>query len=328
MRNCLRHHFNLIDMHPKLAVLQNTFQHSALTRVNDPRLDRHAIELWLKRDDLIDPIISGNKWRKLKYSLEHALTLNADTLISMGGAYSNHLHALAFTGKQLGLKTKGFIRGEATTPLNPTLQDLLDWGMTLEFVSRSNYRTLRSYQQWQALPGLTAGQYWLPEGGASTYALQGLAEIPGEITLKYDYLCVPCGTGTTLAGLLTQNLRPAKILGFAALKNATFLNTEMQQLLTVPALNEWSINQNYHCGGFARVNAELIDFINRFEHVTNIPLDPVYTGKMLYGLYDLIEQGYFKPGERLIAIHTGGLQGRRSGLGKAAYNPETGSGGV
>lgn len=316
-----------INRHPKLAALEKTFHHAPLTRIHDPWLNQYAIQLWLKRDDLIHPVISGNKWRKLKYSLAHALALHSETLISMGGAYSNHLHALAFAGKQLGLKTRGFIRGENTSVVNPTLQDLLDWGMTLEFVTRTDYRLLRQYQQWDSLPDLTAGAYWLPEGGAGHYALQGIAELLDEIPISYDYLCVSCGTGTTLAGLLMQNLQPAKLLGFAALKNAHFLHAEIQQYLSNPNVNDWSINLDYHFGGFAKVNAELIQFMHRFEQTTGIPLDPVYTGKMLYGIYDLIAQGYFKPGQHLLAIHTGGLQGRRSGIGAALYKPDTGAGG-
>ncbi len=301
-------------MHPRLIALQNSFLPSPLTKVQDPWLNDQGIELWLKRDDLIHPIISGNKWRKLKYCIDEALTLNADTLVSMGGAYSNHLHALAYAGKQLGLKTKGFIRGEQVTPTNPTVLDLLDWGMALEYVSRSDYRELRTIKDGQLFPSLAPSSYWIPEGGASHFALQGVAELVSEISINFDVFCVPCGTGTTLAGLLMRDIQPTRILGFAALKNAAFLIKEVKQLLPQPTNNTWSINLEYHCGGFAKVTPELRQFIQAFGQTTGILLDPVYTGKMLYGIYDLIKQGHFTAGQKLLALHTGGLQGRRSDL--------------
>ena len=300
-------------LHPKLEALQRTLlTPSALTQVNDPWLAQRRIELWLKRDDLIHPIISGNKWRKLKYILQHVLSVNADTLISMGGAYSNHLHALAFAGQQLGINTIGLVRGEAPSVLNPTLQDVLSWGMTLNYVTRVNYRELRHYKHWQALPGLSAGQYWLPEGGAVELALQGVAELVTEMNQPDAILCVPCGTGTTLAGIIANSAPTMTILGFAALKGAGFLNPDVHALLPLDKhFGKWSINLDYHCGGFGKVTQELLQFMQRFEYTTGIALDHVYTGKMLLGIYDLITQGYFKAGQKIIAVHTGGLQGAR-----------------
>ncbi|MEQ1531549.1 MAG: pyridoxal-phosphate dependent enzyme [Methylococcales bacterium] len=297
-------------MQAALSDLQNTFQTSVLTRITDPFLQEQHIELWIKRDDLLHPIISGNKWRKLKYILAHALAVGADTLISMGGSYSNHLHALAYVGKVLGLKTIGLIRGEAQQPLTATLMDMQNWGMELRFVSRSDYRVLRQYRGCFDLPGLKPGQYWLPEGGAQVLALQGVAEVITEIAMPYDVLCVPCGTGATLAGLIAQAPESVSILGFAALKNADFLNADVKNLLQRPKHN-WQINLDYHFGGFAKTNSELLSFVDGFELNSAIPIEPIYTGKMLYGLYDLIRKQQFKPGRRIIAVHTGGLQGKR-----------------
>lgn len=300
-------------MHSALISLEKTFQPSTLTKVNDVLLEKHQVELWIKRDDLLHPIISGNKWRKLKYCLNHALTMGANTVISMGGTYSNHLHALAYIGKLLGLKTVGLIRGEAPATLTPSLLDMQQWGMELRFVSRSDYRLLRQYKQWNSLPNLTAGQYWLPEGGAEALALLGVAELVGEIDKSYDVLCLPCGTGTTLAGLVTAVTDNVSVLGFAALKNAGFLTVDVNALL--PKLyDNWQINLDYHLGGFANTNAALLDFMTAFELKHQIPLEPVYTGKMLYGLYDLIEKQRFQPNQRIIALHTGGLQGKRGTL--------------
>ena len=297
-------------MHPDLIKLEKTFKPSILTKLDDPLLDKHQIELWMKRDDLLHPIISGNKWRKLKYSLDHALFLGSDTLISMGGAYSNHLHALAYTGKVLGLKTKGFIRGEQPKTLTPTLIDMQSWGMELSFVSRADYRLLRQYKNCNDLHGLKPQQYWLPEGGAQVLALRGMAELVNEIDRSYDILCVPCGTGATLAGIINAIPETVSIWGFAALKNAGFLKADVATLLPKTCTN-WQINLDYHFGGFAKISPELINFINYFEKKTGIPLEPVYTGKMLFALYDLITKNTFKPSQRIIAVHTGGLQGKR-----------------
>lgn len=302
-------------MHPALIDLEKTFKPSILTRIDDPLLDEHNIELWIKRDDHLHPIISGNKWRKLKYSLDHALSLGSHTLISMGGAYSNHLHALAYAGKVLGLKTIGIIRGEQPEPLTPTLLDCQNWGMEFRFVSRSDYRQYRQYRDYHDLPRIEPGQYWLPEGGAHAFALQGVAELIDEIDVSYDVLCLPCGTGATLAGCIAAVTGPISVIGFAALKNAAFLKSDVETLLprTYP---DWSINPDYHFGGFAKTKPELNEFIRNFELKTKIPLEPIYTGKMMYALYELIAKRDFKPGLRIIAVHTGGLQGNR-GFNKA-----------
>jgi 1-aminocyclopropane-1-carboxylate deaminase len=297
-------------MHPELIKLEKTFKPSILTKIDDPLLNRYEVELWIKRDDLLHRVISGNKWRKLKYSLDHALSSGADTLISMGGTYSNHLHALSYVSKALGLKTIGLIRGEQPETLTPTLCDMRNWGMELKFVSRSDYRLLRQYKGCHDLPGLKPQQYWLPEGGAQALALKGVAELVNEIHVSYDILCVPCGTGATLAGIVNAVPDPVLVMGFAALKNAGFLQNDVNSLLPRPCTN-WQINLDYHFGGFAKTNPELIAFIADFEYKTGIPLEPVYTGKMMYALYDLIAKQSFKPGQRIIAVHTGGLQGKR-----------------
>lgn len=297
-------------MHSELIKLEKTFSPSILTKIDDPLLLQYQIELWMKRDDLLHPVISGNKWRKLKYSLDHALSLGMDTIISMGGAYSNHLHALAYVGKVLGLKTIGLVRGEPREVLTPALLDMKNWGMELKFVSRTDYRGLRQYKNWEALPGLKPRQYWLAEGGAQALALKGVAELVAETTIPYDIFCAPSGTGATLAGIIDAVPKQVSVLGFAALKNANFLKADIEAMLS-QTRNNWRINLDYHFGGFAKINAELNAFIVDFELKTTIPLEPVYTGKMMYAIYDLIKKHYFKPGERIIAVHTGGLQGKR-----------------
>jgi len=300
-------------LNKQLIALEKNLGISTLTQIIEPFIQEQGIELYLKRDDLLHPIISGNKWRKLKYILEHALALKTHKIISMGGAYSNHLHALAYAGKLLGIQTEARIRGERPEVLSPTLSDMAAWGMHLEFVSRSDYRLLRAYKAYDTLPGLQKDEYWLPEGGAMNLALLGVAELVAEIDLDYDVLCVPCGTATTLAGVVSAAPNDKQVFGFAALKGAAYLDDEVKSLLKNTAChnNEWIIQLQYHFGGFAKIKPELLRFIQQFEETQRIKLEPIYTGKMLYGIYDLISQGYFKSGQRIIAIHTGGLQGNR-----------------
>lgn len=299
------------SLHPLLRALEAGFGKSGLSPIADPTLSAMRVQLWIKRDDLLHPIIAGNKWRKLKYLLNDALINGADTLVSMGGAYSNHLHALAFAGKCLGLKTIGYVRGEPPDIFNPTLRDLQRWGMDLRFVSRGEYKELRAYKH-NDLPGLSANQYWVPEGGANSLALKGLAEIAGEITMEYDHLLVACGTGTTLAGLISAAPVTCRITGIAALKGADFLQEDVKRLLRQnQTYTNWQIVHDYHFGGFAKSTPELQQFVRQFDAIHNVSLEPVYTGKLLFAVFDLLQKGYFKPCQRVVVLHTGGLQGAR-----------------
>lgn len=297
----------------QLTSLEKGLGMSTLSKIEEPFIQEQKIELWLKRDDLLHPIISGNKWRKLKYILDHALSLETKKIISMGGAYSNHLHALAYIGHQLGIKTGAKIRGEDPIQLNSTLLDLKQWGMELEFVTRNKYRDLRSYKAHDSLPQLQEREYWLPEGGGVSLALQGVKEMVDEILIDYQVLCVPCGTATTLAGIIKGVPYDKQIIGFSALKGASFLSEDVRVLLDSKLTTQidWSICLDYHFGGFAKVDSILLDFIKNFETKHCITLEPIYTGKMLYGLYTLIKKGFFKSGQTIIAVHTGGLQGNR-----------------
>lgn len=301
-------------LHPRLQQLENSFAAAPLVRLVDETISQQRLELWIKRDDLLHPVISGNKWRKLKYIVDDALKQGADCITSMGGPYSNHLHALAYAGKALGLHTKAHVRGEAPAKFNPTLLDLQAWDMELDFVSRSDYRQLRQYKQPDSLPSLAAGEYWLPEGGATALALQGVAETLTEITIDFDVLAVACGTGATLAGYISAAPASSRLLGVAALKNAGFLNDDVQQLLNSQSVqrSNWNIALDYHFGGFAKTTPALQEFMRQFSARHSIALDNVYTGKLLYAIYDLIQKGYFKSGERIVVCHTGGLQGNRS----------------
>ena len=238
---------------------------SIAQQLHHPFLEKHDISLRVKRDDLLHPVVSGNKWRKLKYNLVNALATGHDHIISMGGAWSNHLHALAYVGHQLHIKTTALVRGDEEHADSPTLQDLRDWGMQLRFVNRSNYRHLRNYRQHDDPPVDKLNSYWIPEGGASTLALTGIAEINNEIDADIDNLFVACGTGTTMAGLLTHSCKH-QVTGIAVLRGESFMQRDIGQLLrdTRPVSN-WSINYDYHCGGFARHHEALLAFTEEFE---------------------------------------------------------------
>jgi 1-aminocyclopropane-1-carboxylate deaminase len=298
----------------RLRQLERSLAEAPIEQVRHSLLDQTGLMLWVKREDLLHPVISGNKWRKLKFNLRHALELEYDHVISMGGPWSNHLHALAWTGHQLGIKTTGIIRGEKTSSQTPTLKEMQSWGMHLESVDRTRFRELRNFKNFDDEPGKTFDGYWLTEGGANTLAMQGVAELVAEIPAQFDTIALACGTGTTLAGIAHCIAPDKQALGFSALKGANFLNQEVTQLLVSAGDKQrenWTINFDYHFGGFAKTDQKLLDFIVDFEDQTGIPLEPVYTGKLMYGIFDLIKQDYFKPDQKIITLHTGGLQGNR-----------------
>lgn len=299
------------SLHPRLSEFERQLAVSLLQPLRDELFLARGVEVWIKRDDLLHPIVSGNKWRKLKYILNDAMQHHARRVVSMGGAYSNHLHALAWLGNRLGLDTAAFVRGERPAQPNPTLTDLEAWGMQLTFVSRGDYRLLRQYKQPFALPNQSVGDYWLPEGGATQLALRGVTEIVKEIDIAYDVLLTACGTATTLAGLIGAAPAAVRLLGVSALKGGDFLQADVERMLGLSSAgrHNWAILQDFHCGGFAKTTPELLGFIDQFQARHGIALDPVYTGKLMLALYRLIENGYFASGSRIVALHTGGLQG-------------------
>ena len=299
-----------MSAHKKLQNLEQQLSQALVEPVHHPLLEEKDIQLFLKREDRLHPIVSGNKWRKLKYILQHAIEKDHDHLISMGGLWSNHLHALAWAGKELGLRTTGIIRGELPDTKSSTLIDIESWGMQLEFVNRIRFRKLREFHEYNSEPVDHYKGYWIPEGGANKLALRGVAEMINEINVPFDMITLACGTGTTLAGVASALPADKKVIGFAALKGAGFLQNDVNNLLNDHGQKNWSINLDYHFGGFAKTDQNLFSFIKDFEKQTEIPLEPVYTGKMMYGLFDLIKQGMFESGQKIIAIHTGGLQGK------------------
>lgn len=274
------------------------------------------VSLTIKREDLLHPIISGNKYRKLKYNLQEAKAQQKDTLLTFGGAFSNHIAAVAGAGREYGFKTIGIIRGEELVDKvveNPTLSYAKQCGMELIFVSRALYREKDTIDFFDTIEQLNPFKgklqkevYMIPEGGTNELAIKGCEEILTEEDATFDYVCVCVGTGGTISGLINSAKAKQKILGFSALKG-DFLKNEIEKL--TPNKNNWQLITDYHFGGYGKINDELISFINQFKQVTSIPLDPIYTGKMLYGIIDLTQKGYFEPNSTILAIHTGGLQG-------------------
>ena len=235
-----------------------------------------------------------------------------DTLLTFGGAYSNHIYATASAGKLFNFKTIGLIRGEEHLPLNPTLEFAVWNGMELHYVSRTNYRKRYDDDFIEEVYKNFGDIYLIPEGGTNLLALKGAAEIIEDINIDYDYICSACGTGGTLAGIVSGLNGRKEAVGFPVLKGASFLNRNIGNLITAycsKSFDNWQLFLDYHFGGYAKINRRLIDFISEFEKLNGIKLDPVYTGKMMYGIYDLISKEYFKSGSTIIAIHTGGLQG-------------------
>lgn len=279
--------------------------------MKDIFLAERNICLFIKREDLSHPAISGNKWYKLKYNIWEARKQGKDTLLTFGGAYSNHIYAVAAAGKIFNFKTIGIIRGEEHLPLNPTLSFARENGMILEYLDRTSYRKKNSNEIITQLQQRFGDFYLLPEGGTNHLAVKGCSEIIKSIDIEYDFVCCPCGTGGTLAGLISGLNTNKFALGFAVLKGASFLKQNVHSLLkdSSNSLTNWDINLDYHFGGYAKINSALIDFVKRFTYITKIPIEPIYTGKMLFGIYDLTSKGFFKTGDRIVAIHTGGLQG-------------------
>ncbi|RYF56826.1 MAG: 1-aminocyclopropane-1-carboxylate deaminase/D-cysteine desulfhydrase [Cytophagaceae bacterium] len=296
--------------------LANLAGNSPLQRLTDPFAEPVDIKLFLKRDDLLHPLVSGNKWRKLKYNLLEAREQGYSTLLTFGGAYSNHLFATAAAGQVFGFRTIGIVRGDelAGKPLNNTLHFCREAGMDIHFVSRDAYRRKDTPAFLVELMEQFGSCYIVPEGGTNALAIQGTAEIMPEIVAQLgytpDYVCCPVGTGGTLAGLAQSAPGETKVIGFMALKVPDSL-----WLSELPAsIDKDCLIYSYHFGGYARTTPVLLDFIRSFEQKNGVLVEQVYTGKLLYGLYDLARQGYFPEGATVVAVHTGGLQGRSDEL--------------
>ncbi|MFM7429987.1 MAG: 1-aminocyclopropane-1-carboxylate deaminase/D-cysteine desulfhydrase [Flammeovirgaceae bacterium] len=279
------------------------------THIQEIVLSGSGVKLFLKREDLNHPFVSGNKWWKLKYNLEEAVRFGHQTLLTFGGAYSNHIFATAAAGKELGLKTVGVIRGEKTPLLNHTLTFAESCGMELHYISREEYRKKTAPDFIQQLQNLFGDFYLIPEGGTNELAIKGCAEwaLKFEQETNFDYVCLAVGTGGTMAGLINGLSHLKKVIGFPVLKGAQFLEGEIEKQLNINSRN-WSLAYDYHFGGYGKSNSILENFITEIKAQHELPLDKVYTGKMLYGVLDLIRNRYFSESSNIFVLHTGGLQ--------------------
>ncbi len=283
--------------------------HSWIDFVENPLYKEMGVELSVLREDKIHPVISGNKWRKLKYNLEEARRLGHDTLLSFGGAFSNHIAALAEAAREHGFKSIGVIRGEELKVLNPTLERAQACGMQLHFVDRESYRRKAEPEFLNTLTKELGAFMMIPEGGSNDLGVKGCEEILFDQTEGFQVICSAVGTGATLAGLIKTAKEHQKVLGFPALKNTGFLEEDIAGFLGEGVPSSWELVSDYHFGGYAKVNDTLIAFINQFHEKHGIPLDPIYTGKMFFGIHEMITTGAFPAGTKILAVHTGGLQG-------------------
>jgi len=278
-----------------------------------PKLEANNCQLFIKREDEIHPLVSGNKFRKLKYNLKAAKQNKTKTLLTFGGAFSNHILATAVAGKLQNFKTIGVIRGDElgqdlskTLATNSTLSAAYEHGMKFEFISREKYRDKMSSDFLQKLELKYGDFYTLPEGGTNALAVKGCEEILTSDDNEFDYICSCVGTGGTIAGIINSIEAPQKVIGFPALKG-DFLIKEIQQYCR--GQKNWQLVSDYHFGGYGKYSDELIHFINRFKEDTTIPLDPIYTGKMMFGVLDMIKKNSFPKGSKILIIHSGGIQG-------------------
>jgi 1-aminocyclopropane-1-carboxylate deaminase len=271
--------------------------------INNPN-----VELFIKREDLIHPLISGNKFRKLKYNLEYAKKEDHSTLLTFGGAFSNHILAVASAGFENNFKTIGVIRGEELVHKideNPTLQKAQELGMQFKFVSREDFRAKNTKDFIANLHKEFGAFYLLPEGGTNDLAIKGCEEILTSEDKIFSHVCCSIGTGGTITGIINSSFDGQQIVGFPSLKG-NFISNEISNFAKH---SNWKIIPDYHFGGYGKITEELIRFINEFYAKYRVPLDPIYTGKMMYGINDLIKKDFFPKGSKILAIHTGGLQG-------------------
>lgn len=291
---------------------------ATVQKLEHPLFDKMGVEVMIKREDLLHAEVSGNKWRKLKYNLAFAKENGFKRLLTFGGAYSNHLYATAAAGKYFGFDSIGVVRGEPIFPLNPTLNFAVKCGMQLHYVGREEYRQKESNRLTERLKEQYGDVYIIPEGGSNVLGVSGCMDILTEVKQAFDIVAAACGTGATLAGLVLSLEKHQKAIGFSALKGGDFLKDEVmihvQSVLNDPDLSpdfleSFEIETAYHFGGYSKVKPELIIFMQMFYQLYGIKLDPVYTGKMVYGIFKKIENGDFIKGTKILLIHTGGLQG-------------------
>jgi len=278
-----------------------------IQEIKDEVLSMNNVNLFIQREDLIHPEISGNKWRKLKYNVNVFFDNQCESIVTFGGVFSNHIAATAATGAMLGICTYGIIRGEEMD--NPTLNRAKENGMHFCFVPRDEYKLKENGKTAKAFIGSLSKPYVIPEGGANLEGLLGCSEILQE-SIEFDTLYIACGTGNTISGIVSSLKFNQKAIGVSALKGAGFLKDDVaRNLQLLKSENEnWEIELDYHFGGYAKYKTELLEFIQWFWKEHQIKLDPIYTGKAMFALYDAVKSGRLQ-NQKVLFIHTGGLQG-------------------
>ena len=274
---------------------------SALTELHDDRAAWFGIRLYLKRDDLLHPVVPGNKWRKLKHNLAAA---RERRLLTFGGAYSNHIRAVAAAGRLFGFETVGVVRGEEHLPLNDSLAYAVGQGMRLTYLDRSTYRRRTEPDVLAALVEEFGPCHVIPEGGSNGPGVRGCAELPGEIDVDFDVICCATGTGATLAGI-AAGMPERRAVGFAVLKGAGYLDDEVRRLQHEAfgsVTGNWSVDHDFHFGGYAKRTVALDAFVADFAARHHIMLDRVYEAKMMHGLLSRIAEGVFAPGTTVVAV--------------------------
>jgi 1-aminocyclopropane-1-carboxylate deaminase len=295
-----------------------SYSETPIQEIFHPTLEKAGIRLLVKREDRNHPFVSGNKWWKLKYNLSEAVHRGSKTILTFGGAYSNHIFSTAAAAAETRLKSIGIIRGERIEPLNDTLAFAEQQGMQLQFVSREEYKNKTDASFIESLKNSYGDFFLIPEGGTNEFAVKGCEEFAREklAKLSFDALMLPVGTGGTMTGIISGLNGSKEILGISVLKNGEFLCGEIKNQLEKYSGKEygnWSVLTSYDHGGYAKVTKELLDLVRAMNNQHNLPLETVYTGKLIWAALAETERGRFSRGTSVLALHTGGLQGRVSG---------------
>jgi 1-aminocyclopropane-1-carboxylate deaminase len=277
------------------------------------KIEYQGVSIYIKRDDLIDDLVNGNKFRKLIGTLNFLHSNEDSKILTFGGAYSNHIHAVAAAGEKFGFETVGIIRGEELNKSSSeTLRFADEMGMQLKFISRSDYAQKDSIEFTKKLKLEFPHHFFLPEGGTCMFSDIGIDGMMNEILLQIipDYVCCPVGTGGTVRGILASSAYKNKVIGFSAIKKPSQIKEHLFKKLGLQIENRFILTDEFVGGGYAKISEHDYNFVSSFEQKYQIPIEYIYSGKMFRGIFTMIERGFFKKTDKIVAIHTGGIQGK------------------